>query len=141
LENRHNLSNDMNFTTDTGDRCVPVLIGLLCPLTGQAMCGLGSRCVWSPPNARRNSRTFVHALNVFVSFTLFLSLYKKHYDSVKASWTKRLLLFFETTCIWKKSVGSRLFPESHRRGRGIGLQIETGPEDGFDSLTAPEDRW
>jgi hypothetical protein len=32
----------------------------------------------------------------------------------------------------------RVFPESLRRGRGIGPQIDTGPEDGFDSSTSPE---
>jgi hypothetical protein len=71
---------------------------------------------------------------VFVSFTPLLSLYKKDFSFVKASWTKKTMLFFETG-------PTRLFPESFRRGKRIGPQIDTGPDDGFDSSTAPEGRW
>ncbi|KAJ3624835.1 hypothetical protein MTP99_018429 [Tenebrio molitor] len=94
------------------------------------MCGLGSCYVWSPPNARRNSRTFVHALNVFVSFTLFLSLYKKHCDSVKASWTKR-------------RCSSSRRPASGRTRLGpASFQSHTSVEEAsVDNSTAPENRW
>jgi hypothetical protein len=59
---------------------------------------------------------------VFVSFSPLLSLYKKDCSFVKASWTKTTMLFFETG-------PTRLFlPESLRRGKRIGPQIDTGPD-------------
>jgi hypothetical protein len=63
--------------------------------------------------------TFIHALKVFVSFTPLLFLYKKDCSFVKASWTKKTMLFFETG-------PTRFVPESLRRGK------RTGPDDGFD---------
>jgi hypothetical protein len=79
--------------------------------------------------------TFVHALNVFVSFTPLLSLYKTDCSSVNASWTKRRC----SSSRQRPSRGgtNRLIPMSLWRGRHIGPQIDTGPEDGFDSSTAP----
>jgi hypothetical protein len=69
----------------------------------------------------RNSFTFVHALDVFVSFTPLLSLYKKDCDYVKASWT-------EIRCSSSRQPSSReggpnrLFPESLRPGRSSNLR-------------------
>jgi hypothetical protein len=53
---------------DTGQRCVPVLFEVLCALIGQPMSELRSSRVLSQLSDRSNFFTFVHALNVFVSF-------------------------------------------------------------------------
>jgi hypothetical protein len=64
-----------------------------------------------------HSFTFVHALNVFVSFHLSSPSTKKM-RLRKSELDKKTMLFLETTC--------------------IGSQIDTGPE--MDS-TAPQSRW
>jgi hypothetical protein len=42
---------------------------------------------------------FVHVLNVFVSFTPLLSLYKKRLWLHKSELDKKTMLFFETMCV------------------------------------------
>jgi hypothetical protein len=109
---------------DTGQRCVPGFVrGTLL-----AYWSANERAPFVPRlvptfrqigDAGRDSSTFVHALNVFVSFTPLLFLYKKDCDSVKASWTKR-------RCSSSKRRASletgpnRFIPELHRRGSDIG---------------------
>jgi hypothetical protein len=79
---------------------------------------------------------------VFVSFTSFLSLYKKKCGSVKASWTKRRwMLFFETTSISREGTQPALSRVTPAWKTHLGPQIDTDPEDGFNSSTAPEGRW
>jgi hypothetical protein len=74
---------------------------------------------------------------VFVSFTPLLSLYKKDCGSLKASWAKKTMLFFEPTCNERWDPTGSF--QSH--ARGIAPQIDTSPEDEFDISTAPEGRW
>jgi hypothetical protein len=113
--------------TDTGQCCVmvvsPVLFGILWPLIGRSMAGSVSATFgpnfpinrWPRPPIVIRSRfervRFVH--------------------SSPLSPQKRLRL----------PKNERRDFQSLQRGRGIRLQIDTGSEDGFDSSTAPEDRW
>jgi hypothetical protein len=69
-------------------------------------------------DASRNSFTFVHALDVFVSFTPLLSLYKKDCDYVKASWTK-IRCSSSRQPASREGGPNRLFPESLRPGRSF----------------------
>jgi hypothetical protein len=82
-------------------------------------------------DASRNSFTFVHALDVFVSFTPLLSLYKKDCDYVKPSWTK-IRCSSSRQPASREGGPNRLFPESLRPGRSFnrskGPVVTNGPK-------------
>ncbi|KAJ3631235.1 hypothetical protein MTP99_012376 [Tenebrio molitor] len=96
------------FSVNSGQRCVPVLFGVLCPLFGRPMSGQSSQnkigtlvgglrscSVWFQLSDNSNSITFVHGLNVLVLFTL---------PSIKrllckSALDKKTMIFFETTSI------------------------------------------
>jgi hypothetical protein len=123
--------NNHFFKCDTGQRCIAGFFGVVCPLIGRPA---NERAPFVPRlvltfrqigDASRNSFTFVHALDVFVSFTPLLSLYKKDCDYVKPSWTK-------IRCSSSRQPASR---EGDPTGS---FQSHSGLE---EASTAPKGRW
>ncbi|KAJ3618667.1 hypothetical protein MTP99_006638 [Tenebrio molitor] len=82
---------------------------------GSRFCSVFSaRSLVTPAESRP---TFVHALNVFVSFSPLPSLYKKDCGSVKANWAKRRCSSSRRPA-FRETRPNRLLPESLQRADG-----------------------
>jgi hypothetical protein len=121
-----------------GAICVLVLFWALCTLIGRAMSGLRLFRLLSQLSHKYVTplQPKFGPLSLTCSFRSHLSFYKKDCGSLKASWTNRRRSSSRRPAS-RETGPNRLFPELLRRGRGIAPQIDTGPEDGFDSATAP----